>query len=195
MNNVNGIDREITWLKETLREHEGYMKYVLGLLREHEEYMKKVIVLDKDIKGIKETLNEHEEYIKHFHTMINPQNSPNASSKSRNRKSNKSKKYNKNNTNKLNTLIVPKSPPYAPNSPREFIPSSPLYIPPRSPSRSNRLNEVLGRPLSPNFSEDMELILIDGIEHTLVGKSIFDEDGTFVGVLNNDEVIWKTNHA
>jgi hypothetical protein len=172
MENVNGLDREITLIKETLRERDKYMKYVLGLLIEHEGYMKKVIVLDKDIKedikGINDTLNEHSEYIKHFHSILNPQNSHRTSSKNRN---SHLKKSNKNKTNKDKKSV------------------SKLRKSNSSESLSSSLNSA--RSLNDVSYEEDENILVDGMPYILRGNNIFDEEGTFVGVLKKGEVIWK----
>ena len=119
MENINELDREITWIKEVLREHEIH------------------------IKSIKKTLNDQGIAPRNLSNF----NLNNLSGNSRNRSLSRNSLSTISNTNSPRTLTRKKnkytsqkglrhlakleSPnsPYVPNSPRAFKPYSPMFVP------------------------------------------------------------------
>jgi hypothetical protein len=164
MENMQGVDREITWIKEVLREHEVKMKELEQMIQRPRSLSSSPsfnsvnslnsISFTNSPRTLKRKKKKQHEIFS-----ITSQNSPNTRARKIKNKwntytSKKSKRKNKIN-NKFNrfhsglnvdsftslpfNINKPQenNSPYIPNSPREFMPSSPLYIVPNSPSKSN----------------------------------------------------------
>ena len=167
MENMQGIDREIIWIKEVLREHEVKMNELERIIKRPRSFSSSpgsnsVNSLNSiSFTNSPRTLKRKQKK-QHQIFSINSNNSPNTrerkikkgwnkyTSEKGKRKNKLGLKFNRFhaelNLDPLTGLPFELNKPqennslYVPNSPREFIPSSPLYIPPRSPYRSRSNN-------------------------------------------------------
>jgi hypothetical protein len=174
MENVNGLDREIIWIKEVLREHEDKMKELERMIQHPHSVTPNQYNSVNSLNSISFTNSprtlKRKKKKQHEIFSITSQNSPNT----RERKI-------KNKWNK-----------YKSEKAKQTLSKSKLRQSSSSESISRSANSV--GALSIDSSEEGELILIDGKEYTLLRESIFDKEGKFVGTLHNDEVLWKPGY-
>ena len=145
MENINELDREITWIKEVLREHEIHIKSIKKTLNDQGIAPRNLSNFNlNNLSGNSRnrslsrnslstisntnsprTLTRKKNKL-HSIFSINPNNSPNT------RTSKIKQGWNKYTSQKglrsLAKLMLPNSP-YVPNSPRAFKPYSPMYVP------------------------------------------------------------------